>query len=981
MPRKRRNTGKPRLAAASGKAQAAPSMPEAGAAWPFAIAGIGASAGGLEALKQMLEALPADTGMAFVAILHLAPHQTSMLTHILSRETRMPVVEASEALEVKPDHLYVIKPGMDLVINDGKLVSHPRVDSPGFHRPIDTFLNSLAEAQGHRSVAVVLSGGASDGTLGLEAVKAAGGLTFAQDATAQYESMPRSAIASGSVDFVLPPDAIAREIARIAEDPYLKAPDTGAEIEPSFDFMPVLDLLREHSGVDFSQYKRSTLLRRIQRRMTLLQIDSVSEYTQVLKDRASELEALYQDFLIHVTSFFRDPDTSAVLKSEVFRRFLKNRSSQDPVRFWIVGCATGEEAYSMAIAFSEYLEDTGQQCEFHVFATDLNHACIEKARAGFYPESATGNLSPERLQRYFVRADGGYRIRSSIRDMCTFARHNVLSDPPFSRIDLVACCNVLIYLGRELQQRVISTFHYALRPGGVLVVGRSETIGSQRNLFELEHPRHKIYIKQPSRTPIPITTGFPPTAGGTPSRAHNREVKPSPSDLQKQTERLLLSRYAPPGIVLDADFQILHVHGDTGAYLAPAPGRASFNALRMLREGLLPGVRAALLKAKRDGKVVRRNGLQVRSNGGYREVSVEVQPIRGPGREEAFLLLFEEPSTLQREATRKGAGRRDAARRPEAADSSERLRLELDASRDYLQTVIEQFEAANEELQSSNEEVQSSNEELQSVNEELETSKEETQATNEELSTVADELRRQNAQLTQTNDDLFNLLGNVEVAIVILTTQLRIRLLTRTAENLLNLIQADIGRPIRDLNLGMDIPDFERQLTEVLQTGERRTFEARNIHARQHIVRIHPYRTREEKIEGVVLIFIDVDFAKRHEALRERQAHLLAQVREPLLMWELGGRLVYWNEAAEQVYGYTADHALTQAADDLLVRTAPPASELKAALESQRFWHGRTTQCSRTGREIVSDSHMVIVTDSEGRSMVIEAQRLSEGTK
>jgi len=512
-------------------------------------------------------------------IQHMGPSQPSMLTKILARETRMPVVEADRSLRVEANHVYVITPGMDLTVANGRLIAARRTTSGATHQPIDTFFESLAQAQGHQSIGVILSGSASDGTLGLEAIKAAGGITFAQDASATYDGMPSSAIGSGCVDFVLPPDAIAREIARIAGDPYVAPLATEEEaVPPDFNFAPILEVLHRHTGVDFTHYKRTTLYRRITRRMVLHKLANIADYVQFLKDRSVEVDALYQDVLINVTGFFRDPATFELLKSEVFPELLPDRRTQEGVRFWVVGCATGEEAYSLAIAFCEYLDMRSQRVPLQVFATDLNPRCIDKARLGLYGKAIAQHVSAERLHRYFVEADGGYRIRKSIRDMCVFARHNVLTEPPFSRIDFIACRNVLIYLGRELQQRAVRTLHYALRPEGFLMLGGAETIGSERDLFDLQHVRQKIYRRKPHPMVQPGVLPLPgvghPAKGGREAAHRSLPVTAMTTDAQKEAERILLARYAPPGVLVNANFDILQFRGNTGHYLAPAPGGA-----------------------------------------------------------------------------------------------------------------------------------------------------------------------------------------------------------------------------------------------------------------------------------------------------------------------------------------------------------------------------------------------------------------------
>ena len=861
----------------------------------FPIVGIGASAGGLEAVTQLLKALPADTGMAFILVQHLAPTHASALAEILSRATKMPVMEVRDKLAVDPNHVYVIPPDRSMIIVGGELQLLPR--EGGLHRPVDQFFRALAEDHGHQAIGVVLSGTASDGTLGLEAIKGEGGITFAQDATAQHEGMPHNAIASGCVDFVLPPDGIAREIVRIGQHPYAVPEAEARKTEDRPDLAQVVQLLHQATNVDFTHYKFNTLFRRVTRRMVFQKIDTLPEYVQYLQKTPAEVDALYQDILISVTSFFRDKESFEALKSQVFPRLLKDRSRQDPVRLWTLGCSTGQEAYSLAIAFMEVAETAGSSAPLQLFATDLNPAGIEKARAGVYPKDIAQDVSPERLRRFFSEVDGSYRICKAIRDACVFSRHNVLADPPFSRIDLISCRNLLIYLEPVLQQRIVPTLHYALKPAGCLWLGGSETIGSYWNLFEAEDAKHKIYAKKPNSDAghghFALPNGGTPRAPFVPITARSEGA----ADLPREADRILLTKFAPPGVLVSADLDILQYRGDTGPYLAPAPGKASLSLLKMLREGLLVAVRAAVVRARKEQAAVREEGLRVKSNGGYHEVAIEVVPLKGhgPAKDGGFLVLFEDaPQAGQERQLREAAAEKTPI--AEAPGSSQtgslqadvaRLEHELAATREYLQSVIEEQEAANEELQSANEEVQSANEELQSTNEELETSKEEIQSSNEELATVNDELNNRNAELHRVNDDLVNLIGSVQMAIVMLGPDLRVRRFTPAAEKLLNLIPTDVGRPLADIKLNLDdLPDLEPLLTEVFDTVSTKERDVQDKLGRWYSLRLRPYRTLENKIDGVVVMLVDMTDRKRAEAAVKTQNERLH------LLWELAGVLL-----------------------------------------------------------------------------------------
>ncbi len=951
---------------------------------PIPIVAIGASAGGLDAFTQLLRALPADTGLAFVLIQHLDPTHPSMLVDILSRATVMPIDEAGNHMRVEANHVYVIPPGVTMSMAEGMLQLSPRTEPRGHHRPIDHFLRSLAEAQGHRSIGVILSGTATDGTLGLEAIKAEGGITFAQDDTAQHKSMPQSAVAAGCVDFVLPPSQIAQEIARISRHPFV-APGGEERLPDEPAQERILELLRVGSGVDFTSYKRNTLYRRIIRRAVLHKLEGLTDYARFLQGNPGEVDALYRDVLISVTSFFRNPDAFEVLKTRVFPRLTKDHSRHDPVRIWSIGCSTGEEAYSLAIAFAEFTEAARLQIPLQVFATDLNAAAVEKARVGLYPRTIAQDVSAERLRRFFAETDGGYRISKSIRDTVVFARHNVLTDPPFSRIDLISCRNLLIYLEPSLQQRMVGVAQYALKPHGVLWLGSSENLGSYRDVFDVEDVKQKIYSKRagPSRVTLNTLPAQAATArGGSSDGQPWRELGATGADAQREADRILLTRYVPASVLVSADLEILQFRGDTGLFLAPSPGKASLNLLKMLREGLLVGVRGALAKATREEAPVREEGLRVRSNGGYRPVDVHVIPIRKNGVVTGpyFLVLFEDVAAMKArhgpEVSERGKARgADATPRIEretAERETSRLLQELAATREYLQSVIEQQEVANEELQSSNEEVQSANEELQSVNEELETSKEEIESSNEELATVNEELQNRNLQLSHSNNDFVNLLASAHLAIVMLGPDLRIRKFTPLAEKMFNLIAADVGRPITDIRLGVGVPNLTELMIEVIETVTVKELEVRDKEGRWHILRLRPYRTLENKIDGVVVVLIDVDALKRDQAIQRRQSELLEQTEEPIFMWEVGsGGITYWNRGAEEMYGFTKAQAMGRASHELLA-TSPPPRVYMDALQREGHWTGELTHVRGGGERVVVESRMVMERREDKAALVFQ---------
>ncbi len=843
----------------------------------FPIVAVGASAGGLEAFSHLLRNLPARPGMGFVFVQHLDPTHGSMLSELLARTSSMPVGEVEDGTTVEPNRVYVIRPNTDLSIEDGVLRVFPRTEVRGQHMPVDFFLRALATDQGSFAIGIVLSGTASDGAQGLTAVKAEGGITFAQDEkSAKYGGMPHAAVSAGGVDFVLPPEGIARELARIAGDPdALKADRQTVAAQGDEELMRILAILRKATGIDLSYYKRPNLLRRIQRRCLLQQITALGDYIRYLQEHPAEIDALHHDILINVTSFFRDEATLEGLRAFVFPALLKGRPRDVPLRIWVPGCATGEEAYSLAIALLEFLEQASASTPVQIFATDVSDRAIETARAGVYLENIAADVAPERLRRFFVKVDRGFQVSKRIRDLIIFAKHNLVSDPPFSQLDLISCCNVLIYLRHEYQRRVMELFHYALKPHGFLKLGRSETIGAFPELFAVADREHKIYAKKlaAQRTPPTFTARarmLPDVGTTTTGKVWNV------ADLQKAADRLVMGRYAPAGVLINEDMDVVQFRGHTGPYLEPAPGDATFNLLKMAREGLALDLRTAIHQARKDKHPVRKPGITVNYAGDLRKLNLEVTPIESAvadGR--YYLVLFEEISEKgqeTRDGKRRGGKGRPSKERVEHRELTH-LRAQLAATKGHLQTIIEELEAANEELKSANEETLSSNEELQSTNEELETAKEELQSTNEELTTVNEQLHTRNAELTSVANDLSNLLSSVSMPIVMVSSDLRIRRATPAATKVLNLLPADVGRPISDINLEIGVTDLREKLLEVIEAVAVREFDARDRTGRRYVLRLQPYRTPENKIDGAVMVMVDVDDLRQSledaEAARE----------------------------------------------------------------------------------------------------------------
>ncbi|MHB9073201.1 MAG: chemotaxis protein CheB [Desulfobaccales bacterium] len=870
------------------------------------VVGVGASAGGLEAFTDLLRHLPKDTGMAFVLLQHLPAKQHSMLAQILGKATVLPVAEAREGTLPEADHVYILPPGEIMEIQAGALRLVRREESEGRYLPVDIFLTSLAADKGGHAIGVILSGTASDGVQGMKAIKEAGGLTFAQDDhTAKYPGMPQSSIAAGCVDFILTPEAIARELSRIARHPFV-GPCAEEVLKPGEEsvFGQILTLLKRASGVDFVFYKHSTIRRRTLRRMALQKIEALGNYLVYLKEHPDEVSALYADILINVTSFFRDPDVFDELKQSVFPALMQNRLQDAPIRIWVPGCSTGEEVYSLAIALLEFINESNQEAQFQIFGTDIDNAAIDIARSGKYSEHVLENVSPQRLARYFVRIDSGYQIQKSIRERCTFARQNLIKDPPFSHLDIISCRNVLIYLGPVLQKRVIPIFHFALKPGGFLILGKSEAIGAFQEMFTLVDKKLKFYTKKdlPGRPPLRFALEAYAAREDLPVQVMAPEEAPSGLELTREADRIVLARFTPAGVVVDENLKILQFRGHTGPFLEPMPGEASLNLLRMVREGLRAEVGAALHRAIQVGTPVRKEGLKAKYNGRGLLVNVEVFPVSpSTFKERFYLVIFEDVTPAVPPEPEKSAARPRKGKMTPGTERIDDLEHELAATKEYLQATIEEQEATLEELKSTNEEIMSSNEELQSLNEELEASREELQSANEELATVNEELENRNTELTQVNDDLVNLLGTVNLPILFLDQNLRIRRFNPMAKEVLHLIPSDVGRPIGDIKTGLDIKAFETLLRQTIDNLQVETREVQDDRGRWYQLQIRPYKTAANKIEGLVLSLADISALKASlkqvEEARNYAHAIVETLREPLLVLDGDLKVVSGNQS------------------------------------------------------------------------------------
>jgi two-component system CheB/CheR fusion protein len=846
----------------------------------FPIVGIGASAGGLEAITQLLTHLPIDTGMGFVLLQHLDPKHESMSAEILSRTTRMEVSEVKDGTPVQPNRVYILPPNFGMGILNGVLNLMPRTEVRGLHLVIDFFLQSLAEDLKNRAIGVVLSGTGSDGTPGLIAIKAEGGITFAQDPkSAKFNGMPQSAIQSGAVDIVLSPQKIAEELARIAHDPYVVPAiietreetltnDGDDVLSPQDSLNHIFLLLRNLCHVDFTHYKTNTIRRRIERRMVLHRIKDQSDYAKLLSQNPGEVKALYADLLINVTSFFRDPEAFKALREKAFPKLIENRAPGTPIRVWSIGCSTGEEAYSIAISLLEFLGDKASSTPIQIFGSDISEQAIQKARLGEYPETIVREVSRERLNRYFTKMDGGgYKIAKSIRDICVFSRHDVTTDPPFAKIDLISCRNLLIYFTASLQKHVFPIFHYALCPKGILWLGKSETIGGFSNLLSVVDKTNNIYFRKTA--PHTLSLNFPassyvPGEQGSHSGQGRKQVPFTKVvvDVQKIADGAVQEQF--PGVLINEEMDILQIRGRTSPFIQPAPGLPSHNLLKMANLEILADLRRAIHAAKKHKIAVKKDGLSISEGRLHRTFNLRVIPTKpfppgaAPGNTKDcyYLIQFED---LRESKSRKGKTVSGKRKDPHVVE----LQQELLSVQEYQQSLVEKSVAAQENLTTANEELQSANEELQSTNEELETAKEELQSGNEELTTVNDELRTRSLEQVQTNNDLTNLLSSVQIAIVMLGFDNRIRRFTPLAGKALNLIPTDVGRPLSDLKLnfsahGVDL-DLEQMVSEVAETMEPREVEVQDRKGRWFRLQVRPYKTSDGKIDGAVLALVDID--------------------------------------------------------------------------------------------------------------------------
>ncbi|MGO8744943.1 MAG: CheR family methyltransferase [Thermoguttaceae bacterium] len=870
-----------------------------------AIVGLGASAGGMAALKEFFSAMPPKTGIAFVVVMHLDPDTPSMLPELLAGLTGFAVLEAAENQAIEPDHVYIIPPGKNLLLDQRRVRLEPRT-SP-LPTAIDTFFRSLAEDRQEKAVAVVLSGGGSDGALGIREIKARGGLVLVQDpVTAEHGDMPQSAIATEMVDFVLPPREMPEFLLRYTKQPYVVADSTAPPPATwTADFLQdVLTLVDQRIGHDFRSYKESTLRRRIWRRMSLCQTQQPMEYVQVLRDNPAELDALARDLVISVTYFFRDPDAWQIVAEQVLPELIATRRPDMPLRLWIPGCSTGEEAYSLAILLLEQIEAHGAHRKIQVFATDINEHALEKARAGVYPETIAADVSPERLRRFFIKEGANYRVSKKVRECVVFATHNVVGDPAFSRMDLISCRNLLIYLDHEAQKRVMPVFHYALREGGFLILGGAESVMNLERQFQAVSPKWRIFRRIGASRAERVPPPFPLEP---PSKNRIRPpvgLHPPARSLTEITQQLTLDRFGPASALVDRQYRVLVLCGPTDRFLRVPSGELDAELLSMVREGLRAKVRSALHEAAKDSSEVVQTG-RVKRNGDYYQVQIVVTPVNVPDFQEGLFLVMFQGGTEVVEPAPEPAG-------PTSTEEQyvRQLERELQDTRVELNSTIEQLEGSNEELKASHEEAVSMNEELQSSNEELETSKEELQSLNEELTTLNNQLEEKVSQLEATTNDLDNLLTSTDIAALFLDTTFHIRQFTPAAVGLFHLIPSDVGRPIHHLAAQFSVADLVADGKDVLEKLVPKDQQVQTQDGRWYMRRTLPYRTRDNRIEGVVVTFHDVTQLKHvEEALRQSEFKLRRLFESDLIgiLFAEGETVTDANDVFLKMVGYTRE--------------------------------------------------------------------------
>ena len=948
------------------------------AAIDFPIVGLGASAGGLEALETFFLNMPPDSGIGFVIIQHLSPRHKSIMRSLLAKDTPMKVLEIKDGMKVQPNQVYLNPPNKDVVMFNGALQLMEPVRTSGINLPIDHFFRSMAEELGEKAICIILSGTATDGTLGLKAVKGGGGLAIVQDPdSAKYDGMPRSAIATGIVDFILPVEKIPPELSRYVQAPYIGPVKKVIASDDHFAnyLNKIFALIRSVTGHDLSHYKQTTIRRRIERRMAIHQIDKMAQYVRYLQQTPPEVEILFKDMLIGVTNFFRDSEAFEVLKHQVLPALLKAKQPDALIRIWTVGCSTGEEAYSIAILFAEAMDMVKQMFNVQVFGSDIDTNAIEHARAGVYTDSIAADVSPERLNQYFIKEGNSFKVKKQIRDMIVFAVQNVIKDPPFSKIDLVSCRNLLIYMNTTLQKKILPLYHYTLNPDGILFLGTSESIGEFTDLFHPVSSKWKIFKRQEVFNERAAYYPSMPFYQGPPLDDNGRKKVPVDMDIQSVAEKVILENFALPGVLVNAKYEIIHFMGKTDKYLETPVGKASFNILSMAREGLRFKLRTAMHDAVRKKMTTTYKALRIKYNGEFRTVDLIVRPLTElAAMPDCLLVMFDDKTSLEKSAGKRGA----KAAKDEANPVIVSLELELESTKAQLQTTIEEMETSNEELKSTNEELQSVNEELQSTNEEMETSKEELQSTNEELITVNTELQKKVEELSNTNNDISNLLGSTEIGTIFLDTRLNIKRYTPAMTAIFNLIQTDLERPISDITSKIRYDHLAKDAQTVLDNLIHKNTEVQDIKGHWYSVRIVPYRTTENVIDGVVITFVDITQLKRtEELLRRREADMrrlatvLIDSNDAVTVLDLEGKIKAWNKGAKNMYGYSENEALKMNIRDIVPGDRQETLAFIKKVEEEEVESFETERITKDGRRLQVWLTVTKLVDENGKTVAV----------
>ena len=953
----------------------------------FPIVGIGASAGGLEASEVFFKEMPPDAGVAFVLVVHLDPTHASILPALLQKHTEMPVGQATDGVKVEPNHVYVIPPNKDLKIMNGRLLLMEPTQPRGVRLPIDSFFRSLAQDQGRNAVCIILSGTGSDGTLGVKAVKGEVGMVMVQDEeSAKYEGMPRSAIGTGLADYVMPPDKMPAQLIKYVSH----ATQTAAPwIRPDESPVPaalqkVFAVLRASTDHDFSHYKKNTICRRIERRMNVHQIDDLGQYVRYLQDSDREVSILYKELLIGVTNFFRNPEAFDTLRDVILPKLLADKPNEYAVRVWVPGCASGEEAYSAAIVLHECMEQMGRHFHVQVFGTDIDEDAVDVARRAVYPESITVDVEPERLKRYFSKEeDGRFRVRKMIRELLVFAPHDLIKDPPFTKLDLLCCRNLLIYIDGELQRKLLPVFHYSLKSDGILFLGSSETIGAATDLFATVSRKWKIFRRKPTAKSVQPVLDFP-----APPDTHAARELAVPETVQRAeelsalqlVETILRQSDMPPCAIVNDAANVVYIHGRTGKFLELAEGKASVNIVELARHGLKAELAAGIRQVATQAEEVVIRDLSVDHNGGQANVTMTIRPILDQSSMHGLMMvLFEETAPDKKAAKRKP--KRAVVRRKTKSD--EDLVKELQYTKETLQTTIEELETSNEELKSTNEELQSTNEELQSTNEELETSKEELQSLNEEAATVNAELQARIDELSKANDDMKNLLDSTEIATIFLDSHLRVRRFTPRATEIVPLEASDVGRPIAHLVSKLPCLDIAKCGERILDDLTLQKHEVASSDGRHYLARLRPYRTVANVIDGVVVTFEDVTELV-HAQAESRLAIVVRDSNDAVTLQDGDGRIIAWNRGAVTMYGYSENEALNMNVAEIVPenKRSEALGLLKRVLNGQEVNQTRTERITKDGHRLSIDLTLTLVRDDQSNtSYIATTERDVTGTE